>query len=212
MVHALFSVQLALQSLTQPLTPLCRKDGCFSIMPSLVPVNLKHLTCGSSGNERPDVALLSRLTQLESLSLGWGYHWGFELTQPLPQLPALLSLHVWTRDFQTMLPVAATLQELHLFAVDIDFRPPNSLTRFTRLHALTVETKETCDRIRNFSRTVLPPTLCSITMLYARRFQRRGSRGPDQVHQRFDFPAGGHVVKSWFCMQHTVRWTRHAPL
>lgn len=100
MLHALFPVHSTLQSLTQPPIPLCREEGCFSIMAPLVPVNMKYLICDLYnlkpphiyvGGERnhADLALLARLTQLKNMTLNW---LPTPPTQPLPQLPAFLSL------------------------------------------------------------------------------------------------------------------------
>ena len=82
----------------------------------------------------PSLALLARLMQLVQLELEVTQ----ELTQPLPQLPSLLVLRVWTQDLQIVSSVALTLQELYLHAPSIDFRLPYTLARFTRLHTLFV--------------------------------------------------------------------------
>ena len=106
--------------------PLCREDVRFTIF---VPSNLKYLSCPTPLGARPDIAAQSRLTQLVVLDLDFSG----ELTQPLPPLPALLFLHVWTEDLQTVSSLAPTLQELSLYALHIDFRPPNTLAQFTCL-------------------------------------------------------------------------------
>lgn len=98
-----------------------------------------------------------------------------------------------------MSSVAATLQELHLHANCFDFRQPGTLTRFTCLHTLSVQTYEEADRICNFSPAVLPPTLCSITILHGQHIQRLSNlaRHRPEVHAVFDFPAGGYMSTAW---------------
>ena len=192
-------------SVPQPHTsahPLCRVDHYIDVdvnlRVSLLPVNLKHLSCDTPEKACPDLAQLSRLTQLKQLKLQESLR---PLTQPLPQLPALQYLQVWT-DLQTVSSVASTLQELNLYARDINFRQPVTLALFTRLHTLSLAART----IRNFTPEVLPPNLCCVTIIYK---DHEPFLDADQV---LTFPAGGHTVKSMDYGQHVVTWTHQSLL
>ena len=162
----------------------------------ILPVNIRYLSCYTPRGACPDLAPLTRLTQLVALHLAYT----FELTQPLPQLPALLSLHVMTEDLQTVSSVAATLQELELYAADTDLRPPNTLAHFSRLHTLSLVPYE----ISNFSPKMLPPSLDSITV-------SSDLCGPMLDADDLVFPAGGHVVKTDLGDgEYVISWTRHS--
>ena len=184
----LLSVPFMSQSLTQLQSAFREDVRCGAFLPS----NLKYLTCHTPAGARPNLAVLSRLTQLVVLNL----EYSAELTQPLPQLPALLLLHLWTQDLQLVSSVATTLQELSLYAPHIDFRPPNSLTRFTRLHTLSLVAQTIC----GFTPEVLPPSLGFITI----RYEGHHGQSADQLA----FPAVGDIVKTG---EHVVSWTRHSP-
>ena len=97
------------QSLTQSHVPLCRDDIRFAI---ILPVNLEHLNYllpELCAGPCPDLAPLARLTQLVELDLG-GISDSEELPRPLPRLPALWYLRLWTETLQTVSSVAMTLQ------------------------------------------------------------------------------------------------------
>ena len=98
-------------------TPACRPSrDHFDFAAGLVPVNLRILACGIRGR---DLAPLSRLTQLEELTCGPPYD---QLTQPLPQLPALRKFHSNISDLQLLSSVMATLKELTLEGDSCDFQ------------------------------------------------------------------------------------------
>ena len=160
--------------------PLLRRDDMrFAI---LLPVSVKCLSCDRIEGTCPDLALapLTRLTQLEALDLT---HFP-QLTQPLPQLPSLLSLHMKTDYLPDVASVAMTLQELHWSAPRIDFSPPNTLAHFTRLHILVA----TGFTIHSLSPEVLPLSLGYISLCC------EAANAIDADH--LELPAGGHIVKS----------------
>ena len=70
--------------------PLCRDDVRLATM---VPVSVKYLSCHTPEGAYPDLAPLTRLTQLVALHLSYYSH---ELTQPLP--PAACSLVLARED------------------------------------------------------------------------------------------------------------------
>ena len=199
------------QSLTQLHIPLCRDAIRLAI---ILPVNLARLNFvlpELSEDPGPDLAPLTRLTQLVELDLG-GILDSEELPQPLPRLPALLYLRVWTESLQMVSSVAMTLQELDLYADNMDFRPLNTLACFTRLQTLSL----VAETIRNFNPEELPPSLGSMTITCE-------GRNHSVVADQLTLPAGGHTVKSkklaiQECSQDNTRhqiaitrWTRHSP-
>ena len=167
----------------------------FAIM---LPVNVKYLGYDKPWGPCPDLAQLTRLTQLKALHL---QNWN-PLTQPLPHLPSLLSLQGRTEDLQPLSPVALTLQELRVEAPHFDFRPPNTLAHFTRLHTLSV----TADTIRNFNPKVLPLSVGSITVTCC-------VPGHSDDADQLAFPAGGHTVTEELedIGEFVISWTRHSP-
>ena len=106
--------------------------------------------------EYPDLAQLTSLTRLERLWLM------SPVALPLPQLPALTELVVYTSDLQALSSVTGTLQHLDLVTADINFDQAYTLAHFTCLCSLIVDARI----ISNIKPEVLPPTLREITLSY----------------------------------------------
>ena len=164
------------------------------------------------GRQCPDLAPLSRLTQLEELHLATQLeelYLAFPTDQPLPQLPALHILRVQTADPQALFSVTATLEWLMLVAPDIDFEQPYTLAYFACFKGLDVDAQT----IRNLKPEVLPPSLHDITLAYTEWHAM-----PDENLAPV-FPVVGTVDRDVGDGDHLhqyagsiIRWTHNSPL
>lgn len=186
-------------------TPACRPSrDHFDFAAGLVPVNLRILACGIRGR---DLAPLSRLTQLEELTCGPPYD---QLTQPLPQLPALRRFCGNTADLQLLSSVSAGLEKLELvgFGENFDFRQPTTLSHFTRLHTLCAQFAV----IRNFHPDMSPSTLRSINFVLDPPEQPQDDEDPPGPDQSLVLPAGGQVAMRISFTEIDITWHRTPPL
>ena len=151
------------------------------------------------GRKCPDLASLSRLTQLEAL------HLASPIDQPIPQLPALCFLWVQTADLQALSYVTATLKRLVLVAPDIDCGQPYNLAHFKRLKTLYVNAQTIC----NFKPEVLPPTLRAIGLGY----NEKRSTLDEKLAPAFTVGGTIHRKVADELLQYaryTIRWTHNS--
>ena len=126
----------------------------------ILPASLRVLEILPDGDYTPDVAVLSRLTRLETLEMScWN-----PIPQQLPQLPVLRTFIGVLSDLQLLTPVASTLENLELSGGDLDFEQPMRFTNFTCLRKLHLSFFNYTPLVPTSA--LLPPNLPSMTMAW----------------------------------------------
>ena len=121
-----------------------------------------------------------------------------ELTQPLPQLPALLSLHVRTEDLQTVSSVAA-LQELEVSGGIASGRPTPWLTSHACTPCLWYYLAQSSTSTLN----CCPPSLGSINIM--------GDVLCPPIADQLASPAGGNIDNIYLGHgEYVISWTRQS--